>query len=255
MSREARSRWSGRGRIAGSSPSRAWCTGSSTRSRTPSTRPSPRTASCRPRAPESRDAYGLLNTHGVLGYFEGLLTRPVRLRVDAPDGWLVGTALTRADDGTYRAPSYRRLVDSPLLIGELSAVTIWVGDIEVDIFVSSPVEWINAKEALYMTGEILEAAGDYLRFAPVERYAFLMVFLDGESMQRNRFRALGALRAHAQLRLHVPRFPAELRVAARHHRPRVHARALPRSTSGARSSRASTTPSRPRTSICGCTRA
>lgn len=40
---------------------------------------------------------------------------------------------------------------------------------------------------------MLQAAADFIGFAPVERYVFLMAFLDRESMARNRFRSMGAL--------------------------------------------------------------
>jgi len=135
----------------------------------------------------------LLNTFGVLGYFEGRLARPVELRIAHPPEWVVGTALRQDEDGAYRAPSYRALVDSPLLMGALSSAAIWVGDIEVEIFVHSPLEQLDAEEVLFVAGEVLEAAGAYLGFAPVERYVILMDFFDMESMRRNRFHSFGAL--------------------------------------------------------------
>ena len=137
--------------------------------------------------------YVLLNTFGVLGYFERQLNTPVEMRIAHDPEWIVGTSLARDKNGVFSAPSYRDLVDAPLLMGALSTVSIWVGDIEVDIFVHSPVESINAEQVLYKAGETLEAAEKYLGFAPVDRYVILMDFIGMEAMRRNRFQSFGAL--------------------------------------------------------------
>ena len=138
------------------------------------------------------EGYVLLNTFGVLGYFERLLATPVELFVEHDPAWIAGTALERDEDGAFRAPTWRELVDAPLLIGELSTVGIFVGEIEVDIFVRSSVASLDAEEILFMTGEILEAVGAYLGYAPVERYAFLFLFPD-LGAGKNRFHSFGAL--------------------------------------------------------------
>ena len=62
----------------------------------------------------------LLNTFGVLEFFEGMQSEPVKLAIDYNPGWMVGTALQPDGEGYYYAETYDRLVDSPFLIGELS---------------------------------------------------------------------------------------------------------------------------------------
>lgn len=152
----------------------------------------------------------LLNTFGVLGYFERLLMRPVELRIERDPEWVVGTALRESADGTFHAPSYRALADSPLLMGDLSTAAIWVGDIEVEIFVHSPVEGLDAEEVLFVAGEVLEAAAKFIGFAPVDRYAFLMAFIGRDSMSRNRFRSMGALEHSASSLYSLPAVPSAL---------------------------------------------
>ncbi len=149
--------------------------------------------------------YVLLNTFGVLGYFDRLLSHPVELRIAHDDAWVVGSALERDSAGVFAAASYRALVDAPLLLGDLSTVSIWVGDIEVAIFVHSPIAEIDAEEVLFKVGDTLEAAGAYLGFTPVERYVILMDFIDRDSIHRNRFRSFGALE-HNESSLYA--FPA-----------------------------------------------
>ena len=137
--------------------------------------------------------YTLLNTFAVLGYFENHLARPVELALEHDPAWTVGSALTPDEDGLYRAPSYRRLVDSPFLIGDLTTVGIFVGDIEVDIFVHSPTPRLDAEEVLFVAGDILEAAYSFLEFSPVDRYVFLLDFFSMDTMRKNHFRSMGAL--------------------------------------------------------------
>ncbi len=153
--------------------------------------------------------YSLLNTFAVLGYFADHLARPIELELDYESTWMVGTALPRRPDGVYHAPSYRRLVDSPLLLGDLTTVGIYVGDIEVDIFVHSPTQSIDAEEALFVAGDILEAAEAFLESSPVDRYVFLLDFFSIDMMRRNRFRSMGALE-HSFSSLYT--FPAQPRV-------------------------------------------
>ncbi|MFT5478575.1 MAG: putative metalloprotease with PDZ domain, partial [Planctomycetota bacterium] len=137
--------------------------------------------------------YIILNTFATLGYFEHHLNVPVRLRLQHNPEWLVGTALRKTSSGEYQASSYRTLADSPILMGELSSTGIFVGDIEVEIFVHSEDARLSADEVLFAAGDVLVAAEKFIGFAPVDRYVFLMDFMSMESMQRNGVRAMGAL--------------------------------------------------------------
>jgi predicted metalloprotease with PDZ domain len=61
----------------------------------------------------------LFNPHAVVGFPAGLQDAPVHVHLEYPEGWQVGTALERADDGGFAADDYDHLVDSPILLGEL----------------------------------------------------------------------------------------------------------------------------------------
>ncbi len=137
--------------------------------------------------------YVILNPFGVCGYLENHLERPVQLRLEHDPSWVVGTALRKRSDGSYHAPSYRRLADSPFLLGELSQTGIFVGDIEIEIFVHAKSKELNAEEVMFVAGDMLEAAERFIGFAPVKRYALLIDFMDGAFMRRNRVRGAGAL--------------------------------------------------------------
>src|SRR5262249_18771215 len=63
----------------------------------------------------------LINPHAVIGSPTGMQTPPVRLRFSYPTGWTVGTALEHAKDGSYIAKDFDQLVDSPVLLGQLTS--------------------------------------------------------------------------------------------------------------------------------------
>ncbi len=80
----------------------------------------------------------MLNTFGVVGFFEGLQSLPVKMKLDYNPEWIVGTSLLLDDDGYYTAENYDYFSDSPILMGELTTATTTVNDIEVGVYVYSP---------------------------------------------------------------------------------------------------------------------
>ena len=144
----------------------------------------------------------LLNTFGVLGYFEGMQSDPIKLKIDYSSDWTIGTAMNLDKDGYYMAETYDRLADSPVLIGELTTANIKVDDINVEVYVYSPDTAYTAKKILNLVDETLQSAGNYIGFSPVPRYDFLICFLSGETYQRNKLVSSGALE-HSYSSLYV----------------------------------------------------
>jgi predicted metalloprotease with PDZ domain len=134
----------------------------------------------------------ILNTFGVLGYFDGLLNKPVQMEIDYNPEWKIGTAL-EMENGYYVAESYYHLADSPILLGDLTTASAMIGDIEVEVFVYSENDTINADTVLYMAEDVLNAAVEFTKYAPVNRYSFLMYFLNDETYKRNGLHGGGAL--------------------------------------------------------------
>jgi predicted metalloprotease with PDZ domain len=125
-----------------------------------------------------QEGYIVLNTFGVLGYFEGLQSNPVKLQVDYKSDWTIGTAMDIDSEGYYYAETYDRLADSPILIGELTSTSTKVNDIAVDIFVYNQDSTIFAEDILSVAEDVLESAGEIMEYSPVPYYKFLMVFMD-----------------------------------------------------------------------------
>ncbi len=152
--------------------------------------------------------YVVLNTFGVLGYFEGLQTNPVKLKIDYDPDWTVGTSLTINDDGFYYAETYDRLADSPILLGELTTASTTVNDIEVGVYVYSPDTTLNADKVLKVADDVLQSAAKFISYSPVTHYNYLMCFLGQEAYHKVGFLGAGALE-HSYSSLYV--YPAAIR--------------------------------------------
>lgn len=122
--------------------------------------------------------HALFNNQAVFGYPTGMQSRPLRIRLDHPDDWVVGTALETDATGHYIAQDYDHVVDSPILAGELSSASVDVRGTDVDIFTYSVTGEVESDAILTSVRSILDAAGTYLGELPVDRYAFLFHFED-----------------------------------------------------------------------------
>jgi predicted metalloprotease with PDZ domain len=135
----------------------------------------------------------VMNTFGVLGYFEGLQSHSVKLKIDYKSDWTIGTALILDGNGYYTAETYDHLADSPVLLGELTTVNTMVNDINVGVYVYSPDSTITAETIMKTADEVLQSSGEFIGYSPVTHYNFLFCLMDMESFQRNGFHGAGAL--------------------------------------------------------------
>jgi len=139
------------------------------------------------------DEYIVLNTFAVLGYFEGLQTIPIKVKLDYKSDWTVGTSLTIDENDYYTAETYDHLADTPILMGDLTTASTTVNDIEVGVYVYSSDTTINADKIMGIAEDILQSSSDFIGYSPVTHYNFLMCFLDQESFIANGFMGAGAL--------------------------------------------------------------
>ncbi|MGH7704210.1 MAG: peptidase [Gemmatimonadales bacterium] len=120
--------------------------------------------------------HALLNPHAVIGYPTGLQAAPIRLRLQYPADWVVGTPLDRGPDGAYLADNYDQLVDSPVLLGRLTEARVMVTGVPVEIYTYSRTDKITSQQLLAAMNDMLQAAGSFLGKLPVDRYTFLYDF-------------------------------------------------------------------------------
>jgi predicted metalloprotease with PDZ domain len=150
------------------------------------------------------DDFVVLNTFATMGYFEGLQSLPVKLKLFYPKDWKIGTSLS-FKDGYYTADNYDYFVDSPILLGKLTIANTKVNDIEVGVYVYSPDTLFNAKRIKESTEKILQSSSAFIGYSPVTNYNFLMCFLDMQTFMKIGFAGAGALE-HSYSSLFV--FPA-----------------------------------------------
>ncbi|GHA77916.1 M61 family metallopeptidase [Pontibacter akesuensis] len=122
--------------------------------------------------------HALINGQGVFGYVQGLQAQPMRIKLEHPQEWLVGTALTKDAKGYYTANSYDHIVDSPILLGTLTkAETVYQGT-TIDIYTYSKTGKIKSADLLQNMTDMLGAAHKFVVDFPVDRYTFLYHFED-----------------------------------------------------------------------------
>ncbi|SHK08703.1 M61 family metallopeptidase [Hymenobacter psychrotolerans] len=122
--------------------------------------------------------HALLNGQTILGYPQGWQARPLRIKLNYPQNWKIGTALTADAQGYYTANTYDHAVDSPFLLGRLTQAKTMLGTTEVDLFCYSKTDQVQAEPLLKEMQQMLNAAQQFLVQLPVQRYTFLYHFDD-----------------------------------------------------------------------------
>ena len=79
----------------------------------------------------------LINGQCMFGYFQGMQKTPIKIKLYYPSEWLVGTALKMNKDGFYDAPDYDYVVDSPILLGNLTKSTTKIENTTIDVYTYS----------------------------------------------------------------------------------------------------------------------
>ncbi len=90
----------------------------------------------------------LINGQCVFGYFQGLQTYPVKIKIEYPEDWQIGTPLKLDRDGFYDAPTFDYVVDSPILLGKLTEDSINVGNAKIEVFTYSKSGLIKSSESI-----------------------------------------------------------------------------------------------------------
>ena len=120
----------------------------------------------------------LINGQGVFGYLTGMQDAPIEVNITRPAGWEVGTALEKTATGRFLAPSYDRMVDSPILLGKLTKASTSVAGAQVEVYTYSKTDQVTSQQLLDHMKAMLTAAGQFLQQLPVKRYTFLYHFED-----------------------------------------------------------------------------
>ena len=124
------------------------------------------------------DDHVQINGQCVFGYPTGMQARPLKIKLDYPEDWKLGTALERDPSGYFRATSYDHVVDSPFLLGELSMSELQIGDSKIGIYTYSKTGKVKSEQIMESVEKILHAEAEFMKGLPVDRYTFLFHFED-----------------------------------------------------------------------------
>ncbi len=122
------------------------------------------------------DDFVMINGQAVFGYFTGMQSTPIKIKIDYPSDWLVGTSLLKDTLGYYFAQTYDKVVDSPFYLGDLTKASIEVGGADVDVYTYSKTGLIESNDILDIIRDLLQAESDFTKGLPVDHYTFLFHF-------------------------------------------------------------------------------
>jgi predicted metalloprotease with PDZ domain len=153
----------------------------------------------------------LLNTHGFVGYFDGLKRVPYELSVTKPQNFYGATPLhtsaSTTTSDTYNIPTYNELVDSPLMYNKPDTAVWKVGGADILVSVYSASGKVDAKTVAGSLKKVLNAQKNYLGGnLPVQKYAFLIYVAD----KPNRTGSYGALEHSYSSVYYFPEMPASM---------------------------------------------
>lgn len=120
-------------------------------------------------------AHAFLNPGAVFPYVEALRDAPVAVALDLPEGWDLISGLGRCGPGCVLAPTYDRLVDSPLEAGTFDAVEFNAGPVQTTVAIDGL--WDGDAERIKTdVAALMRAAADVFGSAPLptDRYLFLL---------------------------------------------------------------------------------
>ncbi len=124
------------------------------------------------------DDHALINGQTVFGFPQGMQNTPLKIKLEYPQEWQIGTPLEKDKEGFYLAKNYDFIVDSPILLGRLTFADTKVKGTDIELFTYSKTDKIKSAQLLEAMSQMLKAAGDFLQELPVKRYTFLFHFED-----------------------------------------------------------------------------
>ncbi|MGE5846857.1 MAG: PDZ domain-containing protein [Ignavibacteria bacterium] len=120
--------------------------------------------------------YVVINGQCVFGYFHGMQSEPIEVKIEYPDTWTLGTALSMNEDGYYEAEDYDQIVDSPMMLGKLTKASAEISGADINIYTYSKTGLLESGDILSSVENILKAGDKFTNGLPVDHYTFLFHF-------------------------------------------------------------------------------
>lgn len=116
-----------------------------------------------------------ISPHAVFGFLPELINEPIRVKINIPENWKIGTALSLDSLGYYSAKDYHELIASPILCGKLTTRSFMYNNNNFFIYNYSNNPYINAREIEDIIEESVEDVDYFLNGFPVDNYVFLIM--------------------------------------------------------------------------------
>jgi len=125
--------------------------------------------------------HAFLNPGAVFPYVESLRDAPVHVQLDLPESWALISGLEACGPDCVVAPTYDRLVDSPLEAGTFTAVEFAAGPVQTTVAIDGPWDG-NAERLGTDVAALMTAAADVFGTAPLPTNRYLFLLHSGEGL-------------------------------------------------------------------------
>ncbi len=121
--------------------------------------------------------FAFISGQGVFGFLQGWERAPMRLRIDCPADWQIGTALQSDEAGYFYAQNFGQLASTPILTGYLSETSERILGSDVYFYTYSKTDKITSDDLLPLVNDVLNATDDFLNGKlPIDDYTMLFLF-------------------------------------------------------------------------------
>ncbi|HEX5170768.1 MAG TPA: peptidase, partial [Cyclobacteriaceae bacterium] len=122
--------------------------------------------------------HALINTHCMLGYFQGLQDADIEIGMVYPPGWKIGTPLTFNKNNRLTATDFDFAVDSPILLGDLTQASLDVAGKKIEIYTFSKTGIVKSSGLMENMRNVFLATNKFVKGFPIDRYVLLFHFED-----------------------------------------------------------------------------
>lgn len=125
--------------------------------------------------------HAFLNPGAVFPYVEALRDAPLTVQLALPKGWRLASGLPSCGEGCVKAPTYDRLVDSPLEAGIFDLVPLAGEGVDGTLLIHGPWDRDGARLAKDL-GAVMDAAAAVFGAAPRPTQDYLFLLHSGEGL-------------------------------------------------------------------------
>lgn len=125
--------------------------------------------------------YAFISGQGVFGFIKGLENLPIRVRIDHPSEWSIGTALPFDSNGEIIARNFGHIASTPILLGYLTESSGRINGSDVSVYTYSKTDRILTGDLMPYIQNIMFATYDFLGEMPIDTYTMLFIFDDKDA--------------------------------------------------------------------------